>query len=368
MKISVYIPSYNQRRFLAEAIESVLAQTLPPHEIIVVDDCSTDGSQDVIAGYAARNPRLITAIYHDRRRGIPETRNHALQTVTGECVTYVDADDRLLPTKLEREAQALAANPDAHIVFSDFLFTDAHGAVTRRWAAEQKPPAGEVFREVLLRKFPTGNLFRAELVPCEALHHVGFYDTTLSIYSDWELRIRLTKRFRTVYVDEPLSVYRRHGAGVSDSPIAEHVRAWEQIWRKNCCLLDDLPPQERAELELEFAGLIVWKRVKERLPLSPAARCEVRSRQGVTPPGAEFAELDAHELAVRLQWAEQRLRETEEQRCEDSRRMAQAEKTIARLSQTLAELRSSKTYRRVSWGFPRLRSYVDALEATLESS
>jgi glycosyltransferase involved in cell wall biosynthesis len=132
MNVSVYIPSYNQRRFLAQAIESVLAQTLRPHQVIIVDDSSTDGSQNVIATYTARHPRLITAIYHDRNRGIPRTRNDALQAVTGDCVTYVDADDRLLPTKLEREAEALAANPDAHVAFSDYVYTDSQGAVTRR--------------------------------------------------------------------------------------------------------------------------------------------------------------------------------------------------------------------------------------------
>ena len=118
MNISVYIPSYNQGKFLAQAIESVLAQTRCPRQLILIDDGSSDGSQDVIAAYAARHPRLITAIYHDRNQGIPRTRNAALQAVTGDCVTYVDADDRLLPTKLEREADAAGGEPRCpHCVF-----------------------------------------------------------------------------------------------------------------------------------------------------------------------------------------------------------------------------------------------------------
>ena len=107
--ISVYITSYNQREFLAEAIDSVLAQTLPPHQIIVVDDCSTDGSQDIIADYARAHRGLFSPIYHRDNTGVAQVRADALAAVTGDLVTYVDGDDRYLPTKLEQEAAALKA-------------------------------------------------------------------------------------------------------------------------------------------------------------------------------------------------------------------------------------------------------------------
>lgn len=366
MKISVYIPSYNQGTYLPRAIESVLAQTLPPHQIIIVDDASTDGSRDVIAAYAARHPRLITAIYHDRNQGIPRTRNDGIEAATGDCVTYVDADDRLLPTKLQREAEALASSPDAHIAFSDYIYTDADGANLYRWTTGQKPPAGDVFREVLLRQFPRNNLFRTELVRRRALREVGGYQTKLTMYSDWELRIRLTKRFRTVYVDEPLSEFRRHGAGISYSPVGEHIRAWQQIWRLSRGLLDDLTPEEFAELEVQFAGLIVWKSVTEWPVPSIAERPSSGGPPPSTPPRTDLEELDPHELAVRLQWAEQRLREAEARHFEDSQRVVQVEAKLDQVSQVVTELQSSKTFRRVSWGFPRLRCYVDALESSLE--
>ena len=180
------------------------------------------------------------------------------------------------------------------------------------------------------------------------------------------MRIRLTKRFRTVYVDQPLSEFRRHGAGISTSPVAEHIRAWEQIWKKSRCLLDDCEPAERAELDLQFAGLIVWKRVTECGSAPSEVPPAGTSQQRITPPGADLVKADPQALAVRLQWAEQRLREAEQQRSADGERIARAEEKIGQLSQVVAELRSSKTYRRVSWGFPRLRLYVDALESTLE--
>jgi glycosyltransferase involved in cell wall biosynthesis len=256
VKISVYIPSYNQKRYLDEAIKSVLAQTLRPHQVIIVDDCSTDGSQNLIAGYAERYPELVTAIYHNRNRGIARTRIDALEAVTGDYVTYVDGDDRYLSTKLEKEARALGDNADAQIAFSNYYFINARGARTRLWADGEQPPAGSVFREVFLRQFPRGSLFRTELVRCDALKVAGFYDPEFCIYEDWELRIRLTKRFRTVYVDEPLSEYRRHGAGLSDAKLVEHIAAWEHIGRKSRALLEDLDRSERVEMETKFAALV----------------------------------------------------------------------------------------------------------------
>ncbi|MBT7715794.1 MAG: glycosyltransferase family 2 protein, partial [Deltaproteobacteria bacterium] len=87
MKISVFITSYNQKKFLIEAIESVLNQTLSPFQIIVVDDSSKDLSQEVIAGYAARYPNLITPIFHKRNTGVAQVRIDALNAVNGDYVT-----------------------------------------------------------------------------------------------------------------------------------------------------------------------------------------------------------------------------------------------------------------------------------------
>jgi glycosyltransferase involved in cell wall biosynthesis len=264
MRISVYIPSYNQRQFLVEAIESVLSQTLRPHQVILIDDCSSDGSQALIAEYAKQYPRLITAIYHDRNQGIGRTRVDALEAVQGDYVTYVDGDDRFLPSKLEKEANALRADPNAQIAFSNYYQINAQGSRLRLWADGRRPPTGSVFPEVLLRRFPRGSLFRSELVRCEAIREVGSYDPEFDLYEDWELRIRLTKRFRTTYVDEPLSEYRRHGAGLSDARLAEHIAAWDRIARKSRGLLDDLDCSEREKMEAELATLVEGLRERAR--------------------------------------------------------------------------------------------------------
>ncbi len=256
MRISGYLTAYNQKPYLIEAIESVLAQTLKPVEIIIIDDCSDDGSRELIAGFHARYPDLITPIYHPQNRGIAYTRVEALQRVTGDYVTYLDGDDRFLPAKLEKEAKLLQKSPQAQIAFSNFYYIDEHGTRTGVWAEKAKPPEGHVFCRTFARDFPRRNLFRSELVNYQAWRQVGFHDPNLHIYEDYEMRIRLTKSLRVVYYDEPLSEYRRHHVGLSRLKLAQHFEALDYIYQKNKPLLNDLSKAERDYVNQKLGGWI----------------------------------------------------------------------------------------------------------------
>jgi glycosyltransferase involved in cell wall biosynthesis len=243
--ISVYITSYNQREYLVEAVESVLAQTLPASQIIVVDDCSQDGSQDVIAEYAARHSH-ITPIFHRINLGVAQTRNHALQMTTGDFVTYVDGDDRFLPDKLAKEVELLDQSPEADVVFSNVYRIAADGTRLGLWAARYKPPQGYVFCQTFARDFPNRVLFRNELVNYGAWKRIGFYDPGLVVYEDYDMRVRLTKQLRVAYCDQPLSEYRRHPQGLRNVQAQKKLDAFDHIVRKNWLLLQDIGPNERS--------------------------------------------------------------------------------------------------------------------------
>ncbi|GAB4532315.1 MAG: hypothetical protein Fur0018_20870 [Anaerolineales bacterium] len=248
MKISVYITSYNQKDVLSEAIESVLAQTLRPHQVIVVDDASTDGSREIIRGYAARYPNWITPVLHERNQGVAAARNSALAHVTGDYVAYLDGDDRYLPHKLAREAEALRTHPGAGIAFSDVYVINPQGQRIDRWTRSGRPPQGDIFPQTFARAFPGRRLFRNELVDFRAWQQcgAGFYDPHLRMYEDYDLRIRLTKHLPTVYVDEPLSEYRRHEGSLRSAHPETYLQTFEYLCRKNAPLLDDLPAEKRA--------------------------------------------------------------------------------------------------------------------------
>jgi glycosyltransferase involved in cell wall biosynthesis len=248
MDISVYITSYNQENLLAEAIESALAQTLAPRQLIIVDDCSEDSSRELIKSYESRYPAVIQPILHEQNTGVAQVRIDALAAVTGEYVSYLDGDDRYLPEKLEKETALLTRRPETTIAFSNNYYIDQNGHRIGKWVTNDPPPQGDVFKETLTRQFPRGNLFRMELLPLAALKMVGFHDPNLHVLEDWEMRIRLSKRFQVAYWDEPLTEIRVHREGLSNVPNEKKLAAFEYIWQKHKSMLADLPVVEQQEI------------------------------------------------------------------------------------------------------------------------
>jgi glycosyltransferase involved in cell wall biosynthesis len=135
--ISVITPFLNGKRFLEEAIQSVLAQTLAAFELLLIDDGSTDGSSALARDYAARFPEQIRYFQHagHTNRGKSVSRNLGIASARGAHLTFLDADDVFLPRKLESQAQLLARYPQAVMVYGTTEYW-----VT--WDTEQKQRAG----------------------------------------------------------------------------------------------------------------------------------------------------------------------------------------------------------------------------------
>ncbi len=246
MKIAVYITSYNQIAYLSEAINSVLDQTLTPHQIIVVDDASNDGSCDLIADYRNRYPELIVPILHKTNTGIAQVRIDALSAVKSDYVTYVDGDDRFLPEKLELESEVIRSGKDIKIAFSNNVYVTEDGKTRiKAWVDQEDVPIGDIFWHTFSRSFPKRSLFRMELVEYEALKRAGFHDSKLRLYEDYDLRIRLTKGNRAGYINRVLAEIRMHDHGLSKSSLASHLEALDYLIEKNRALLENLPAGEK---------------------------------------------------------------------------------------------------------------------------
>ncbi len=177
MSVAVVIPCFNYGRFLAEAVESVVAQTLAPDEIVIVDDGSTDDSRDVaerlIAAHAGSPIRLLAAA-HSGSAGA--TRNAGIETTSSEYVLCLDADDRLDPDFLGTCAAALDRHPHAAIAYGDILGFDEGGPVQqlREWDTQQ---------QLHINLVGSASLFRRV-----AWEQVGGYDPQLG-HSDWDFWI-----------------------------------------------------------------------------------------------------------------------------------------------------------------------------------
>ena len=232
MKISVYITSYNQKEFLKEAIESVLNQTLKPFEIIIVDDCSSDGSQELIKSYAERF-NIIKYFFHKKNIGVSQVRITALSNVSGDYVTYVDGDDVYLPNKLEIESKLLQ-NGKYNLVFTNNLYVNPIDIsdVKWIWANKKIELSTNLFVQTITRDFPRNSLFRMELVSFDLLKKVGFHDLNLKIYEDYDLRIRLSKIAKMNCSIEPTTKIRISEDGLSRSNKEEHLKAYKYIYKK----------------------------------------------------------------------------------------------------------------------------------------
>ncbi|MEM1370121.1 MAG: glycosyltransferase family 2 protein [Cyanobacteria bacterium P01_H01_bin.15] len=229
MPITVCISSFNHRQYVGNAIESVLRQTLRPTQIIVVDDCSTDGSAEIIAGYAAKYPELILPIYHEKNRGVASARVSALQKVRTQYVTYLDSDDEYLPEKLEQEIKLLQQEEGVQFAFSNYYLIDESGQRQETWLSSEDL-LNNLFERILACDFPYKSPFRYELVDFKFLQMVGFHNLDLKTHSDWELKVRLVRQGSAAFTLQPLSVYRRHANTVSSSAAINRYRSVRQIY------------------------------------------------------------------------------------------------------------------------------------------
>ena len=200
-RITVVIPAYNAADFIAETVESVLAQTVPV-EIIVVDDGSKDETAAVVEGLGS-GVRLI----RQPNGGVSSARNHGLREASGEYICFFDADDWMAPTNLERKIHFLDENPD---------FVLAHALV--EVTDEALNPTGEIMSGVhgesgaaLVRLIPPAIPLPSNVVTRRAaVEALGGFDEELSTSADFDMWLRLSAEGKAGRIDEPLVLYRRH--------------------------------------------------------------------------------------------------------------------------------------------------------------
>lgn len=229
-KISVYITSFNQEDYLAQAIDSVISQTLPPFEVLVIDDASTDRSRSIISEYQKKYPAFIRYIFNPKNLGITKCRNIGKRELKGDYITYLDGDDFFDVRKLELEYNALV-NSKKDIAFSDFSFVNEDGDKISEWIFK-KEDGFDFYKAALLRSFPGNSLFRNELISRKVAqqHH---YDDSLSIYEDFDFKLRYLQSYEPVNVSYIGSFYRKHNTGLSKSSSVLHSKSLIYIYEKN---------------------------------------------------------------------------------------------------------------------------------------
>jgi glycosyltransferase involved in cell wall biosynthesis len=204
-KFSVVIPAYNAGLYIAECVNSVLAQTDPDFEVIVVDDGSTDDTAQIVSSFTDPRLRLVQRA----NGGLAVARNTGIAASRGELVAFLDADDRWCPEKLAAHRQALDRDWEASVSYDWAAFIDQQGDRTGLCMARTHRT---LTHEDFLLKNYLGNGSTA-VVRRSVLEQAGYFDEHLRRLVDHELWVRLTHQGHRLHlVPQVLTEYRTHPA------------------------------------------------------------------------------------------------------------------------------------------------------------
>ena len=203
-RISVYVPSHNYGRFLADAIESVLRQTVDDWEMIVVDDGSTDGTHEVMNLYRG-HPKI--SLHRTEGIGLPAVCNYALARARGKYVIRLDGDDVFDENILLVLVSMMERDPGLALVFPDYYLVDPFGEIFAQERRERLYSANH-----MLDLPPNG---ACTLVRADVLKEVGGYREDLGAQDGFDLWTKVTKKYKSANVNLPLFYYRRHGTNLT---------------------------------------------------------------------------------------------------------------------------------------------------------
>ncbi|MBK8689381.1 MAG: glycosyltransferase family 2 protein [Betaproteobacteria bacterium] len=201
--VTVLVPTYNRESMLGECLESLLAQTWPPDQIIVMDDGSTDGTKEVVSNF-----KEVTYLYQSNG-GKPRALNGCFPHIRGEFVWIFDDDDVALPWSVEHRA-VLAQSTDADVVLSRHYW--GHSGTDGRVVVDEEAiwpslKIADVRLHLMQSCFTT---LQGALIRWTALRSAGFFREELRTSEDYDMLLRLTRKGAVAMLDEPTFVFRRH--------------------------------------------------------------------------------------------------------------------------------------------------------------
>ncbi len=225
--VSVIIPAYNQARFLGDALESVLSQTYPYYEIIVVDDGSTDNTSEVIHKYGS----LIKSIQQENM-GLGGARNTGIRNSRGEFIGFLDADDIWLPDYLEKMIGLAGNFPDAGVYYCGAKSIDQYGGELFQYFGKPFLLSSTIYHILIRHNFliPSTILLRRSVID-----EIGLFEQSNPLIhgcEDWDLWLRIAPKYRFIGTSEILVHYRLHGSSLSANP-TKMQRAVRAVIEKN---------------------------------------------------------------------------------------------------------------------------------------
>lgn len=232
--VSVVTPTYNRSEVIGNAISSALDQTFDDIEILVVDDGSTDQTDDVVASFTDERVRYLPLA---ENQGANAARNTGVREASGDFVAFLDADDEWHPEKIEKQvARFDEVGGEVGLVYTGITRKEINGPIKDSSVHEFE---GDVTRRLLLGNFI--GTFSAIMVRKSVFDDVGYLDESLPSWQDWEFYLRLSTQYEVAAVPEALTI-RRSGA---TEQISSNFQSKQQIsYRKLRPLFQELSTDE----------------------------------------------------------------------------------------------------------------------------
>ncbi len=220
--VSIITPVYNSEKYIAQTIESVLAQTYTNWEMIIVDDCSLDNSRKIIRGFAKKESR-IHLIEFGENSGTGKAREEALRKSKGRFVAFLDSDDLWMPKKLEKQIRFMTRN-DYPISFTSYKLIDETGKDLKRLI--------QVVKSVNLHQYLKNTIigYSSSMIDLNQTGSIHIKDVRIRV--DTQVWIGLLKKGFVAYgLDEVLMVYRVHKKSISSNKLYAAKKTWDLYYR-----------------------------------------------------------------------------------------------------------------------------------------
>lgn len=203
-KVSVITPVYNQDKFIQDAVDSVLNQTYKDFEIIVINDGSTDKTEEILREYGDK-----IRWKSQENQGHAVARNSGISVAKGEYFAFLDADDMCMPDRLELQVDYLDKHPAVGLVYTDYYQIDEEGEITKliSWSGN-----GAL---LIQQNYVPGS---SCMCRSECLDTVGVFDADTLGSCDWDMWIRISERYPMHRIPKPLFKYRIHSKNTSLRP------------------------------------------------------------------------------------------------------------------------------------------------------
>jgi glycosyltransferase involved in cell wall biosynthesis len=271
MHLSVVVTAYNAERWIAETLDSILAQSHRDFELLAVDDGSSDRTLDILQEYAARDERIRVLTHANT--GMAASANRAVQEATGDWIVRIDADDLMLTSRLERQIEYIRQNPDVVVASCLVYYINESGAIIGSYSSNLT--TREDFDRYFARSEAIGLHHQGVIMRKDVFLEVGGYRGQFWPSDDMDLWNRMAEKGYVLVQPEYLQKYRIHGSSISNTALRTMLarNRWidkcvkyrrsgreEPTWEQFCRIERQAPRWQRVNRWRMESGKVLYRR------------------------------------------------------------------------------------------------------------